>query len=87
MTAFGVPLNVIVAGCPAHTVALALMVAVGNGTTVMVTDPAAGCEQLGVPALAILISVNVVVVAYVLVIEAVPEALSTMVCVPPGLDV
>lgn len=87
--AFGVPVKVIVASLPEHTeVALAEIVTVGGGTTVMVTDPVAGCVQLGVPEDATLTNVYVVVVAKVLLMVADPAASKTMVWLPvPSLYV
>ena len=59
--AFGVPVKVTVALWPEHTVVLEEIATVGGGTTVMVTVPVAGCVQLGVPAVATLTNVMVVV--------------------------
>jgi hypothetical protein len=59
--AFGVPVKVIAALLPEQIVALPEIATVGGGMTVMVTDPAAGCTQLGVPEVATLTSVMVVV--------------------------
>jgi hypothetical protein len=47
--AFGVPVNVTDAVCPEQIVWLAAIVAVGTGRIAMVTAPAAGAEQDGVP--------------------------------------
>ena len=77
--AFGVPVKVIVALCPEQTVAFAEMVTVGGGTTVIVTEPVTGALQLGVPDVAILTSVNVVVEVKFWVMVAVPAALRVMV--------
>ena len=77
--AFGVPVNVIVAGPPEQTVALAAMATIGGGMTVIVIVPDAGNEQLGVPAVATLTNVYVVVDVYVAVIVAVPDPFKTMV--------
>ena len=80
--AFGVPVNVTVALWPEQTVALAEMVTVGGGTTVIVTDPVTGALQLGVPEVATLTKVKVVVAVKFWVIVAVPAALSVMVWLP-----
>ena len=81
-TAFGVPVKVTVALCPEQTVALEAMVTVGGGKTVMVIEPVAGALQPGVPDVATLTNVNVVVDVKLWVIVAVPAALSVMVWLP-----
>lgn len=86
-TAFGVPVKVTVADWPEHIVALAEIVSVGGGMTVITTEPATGCEQLGVPLEETDTKAKVVVAVYVLVTVAVPEALSTMVWSGPPLIV
>jgi hypothetical protein len=60
--AFAVPVNVIVAAPPGHTVVLPLIVTTGKGTTVTVTDP--DCDWLHgvVPPTAALTRLNAVVV-------------------------
>lgn len=86
--ALGVPVKITVADCPEQTVVMVeLIEAVGSGTTVMVTDPVTGCEQLGVPEVATLTKVQTVVTVYVLVRVAVPEALRTMVWFGPPFTV
>ena len=77
--ALGVPVNVTVALCPEQMVALDAIVTVGGGTTVMVMLPVAGALQLGVPEVATLTKVKVVVDVKVWVIVAVPAAFRTMV--------
>jgi hypothetical protein len=49
----------------------------------MVTDPVAGTEQDGVPAVETLTSTKVVVAVYVAVRVAVPDAFSVTVCGVP----
>jgi hypothetical protein len=82
IVAFGVPVNVTVAVPPEQTVALAEIVAVGGGTTVIVIVPVAGAVQLGVPDVATLTNVYVVVVVNVPVTVAVPDAFRTTVWLP-----
>lgn len=55
---------------------------VGGGVTVIVTEPVAGALQLGVPEVATLTSVKVVVEVKFCVIVAVPAAFSVMVWLP-----
>lgn len=85
--AFGVPVKVTVAVPPGQTVVLLATLTVGVGITVIVTVPLSGAVQFGVPEEEILISVNTVVTEKLFVTEAVPDASSAMVCVPPGLAV
>jgi hypothetical protein len=57
----GVPVMVTEALLPEQIVVLEAIVATGSGSTVIVTEPLAGCEQLGVPEVATLTSVMTVV--------------------------
>lgn len=75
-------MNVIVALCPEQTVALDAMVTVGGGKTVMVIVPVAGALHPGVPEVATLTNVKVVVDVKFCVIVAVPAALRVMVWLP-----
>lgn len=78
-TAFGVPVKVTVALPPEQTVAFAAIVTVGGGKTVITTVPLAGKVQEGVPEVATLTKVYVVVAVKLFVMVAVPEPFKTMV--------
>ena len=67
---------------PEQTVVLDAIVTVGGGTTVIVIVPVAGTLQPGVPVVATLTSVYVVVDVKVPVIVAVPELFKTTVWLP-----
>ena len=84
--AFGVPVKVIVDEAPEQmVVGVALTVAVGSGATVMVVELVAGFTQLGVPELATLTILMVVLAVKVLVRVAVPDALNVIVWLAPPL--
>ena len=76
------PVSVTVAFPPEQIVVLEAIVTVGGGTTVIVTLPFAGALQLGVPDVAILTKVKVVVAVNVCVMVAVPATLSVIVWLP-----
>lgn len=75
-------MKVIVALPPEQMVASAAMATVGGGKTVIVTEPLAGALHPGVPEVATLTSVNVVVAVKFWVRVAVPAASKTMVWLP-----
>ena len=84
--AFGVPVKVNVALLLAQmVVGLTDKLAVGNGNTVSVVLLVCGLIQLGVPALATLTMLIVVLVVYVPLIVAVPEAFNVTVWFAPPL--
>ena len=81
--AFGVPLNVIVDACPTQTFVLAMTETVGNGATVMVTVPVAGCVQPGDPVVVMLTRLKVLSTVKGFVMVAFPEASNVTVLVLP----
>lgn len=84
---FGVPVKVTVADCPEQIVWLDAMLAVGRSKTVITTEPETGCKHELGPLAEMLTSVKVVVVVYVPVIVAEPEAFNVIVWLGPPFTV
>jgi hypothetical protein len=82
-TALGVPVKVTVAACPAQIVWSDEIVTTGNWITVITTLPLTGWVHAVGPDNEIPSNVNVVETVYVLVTDAVPDPLSSMVWVAP----